>query len=65
MTLEGDRAWIYTHMHMYPSAPTFTSSAQSIREDGGSVSICIMGGITNESVAIQTQNTSNANSEFN
>ena len=54
----------YTHT-LYSSAPTFTSSAQSISEDGGSVSICIVGGITNESVAIQTQNTSDTNSKFN
>lgn len=45
-------------------APTFISSVQSIREDGGSLSVCIMGGITNETVAIQTQNTSSAASKL-
>ena len=57
---------MYLHVDMYshPSAPTFISSAQSIREDGGSLSICILGGITNETVAIQTQNTSNAESKL-
>ena len=54
----------YIDTYTHPSAPTFISSAQSIREDGGSLSICIMGGITNETVAIQTQNVSNADSKL-
>lgn len=47
------------------TAPTFTSLDLSVREDGGSLSVCIMGGITNETVAIQTQNKSNADSKLN
>ena len=47
------------------TAPTFTSLDLSVREDDGSLSVCIMGGITNETVAIQTQNKSNANSKLN
>lgn len=55
-TLHGFKHYI---IHPYV-APTFTTIDQSVREDGGLISICILGGITNETVAVQTQNTSNA-----
>ena len=52
----------YAQSMLTHAAPTFTSPFQSVREDGGLTSVCITGGISNETVAIQTENSLSANS---